>query len=100
VGVHARTVTRWRSIPDFKAEEERAREQSAKPDPRGTLLDALSATRTDGIDWQARIQAARQLLDRGMLDDPDGGGNGVPDGAFVIFPGALNALDELDAATA
>jgi hypothetical protein len=94
VGVHARTVTRWRSLPDFKAEEERARQESSKPTAKGTLLDALSATRTDGIDWQARLGAAKQLLDRGMLADPaDRETGGIPDGAVVIYPGALDAED-------
>jgi Homeodomain-like domain len=65
-GVSLRTVERWGEcypdgrdrVPGFRAEVERVRAQSANPTAEGTLLDALSARKDDGVNWQARIAAA------------------------------------------
>jgi hypothetical protein len=68
-GVSLRTVERWgecypdgrERVPGFRAEVERVRAQSANPTAEGTLLDALSARKDDGVNWQARIAAAVEL---------------------------------------
>ena len=71
LGVNPRTVSRWRRVPAFAAEEERARASAERPSPRGVLLDALMATRNDGVDWPSRLAAARALLANGaeLLED-------------------------------
>jgi hypothetical protein len=61
--VQPRTLQRWRSsVPGFAEEVNRVRASSTTPDPRNILLDALAATKTDGVDWQARMAAAKALL--------------------------------------
>jgi hypothetical protein len=74
--VTERTLTRWRKLPEFQAEEQRVRVNSSSADPRGVLVDALSARRDDGIDWQSRLKAAFALLgDRTEMppeEDDDG----------------------------
>jgi hypothetical protein len=62
-GVTTRTIQNWiRDLPGFADEVERVRASSSKPEPRGVLLDALSARRDDGVDWNARVRAAERLL--------------------------------------
>jgi len=68
LGVAKSTIARWKQDPLFVAEVERARATRLAPTPRGTLLDALSARRDDGIDWPSRVRAALALLE---LDEED-----------------------------
>jgi hypothetical protein len=59
VGVSAKTVQRWKSLPGFRDETER------EPDPsvRGALEEALTAVKRDGApDHAIRIAAARALI--------------------------------------
>jgi transposase-like protein len=62
VGVSERTLYNWAKVPGFAEEVERVRALSSRPEPRGVLLDALSARRNDGVDWNARLRAAEKLL--------------------------------------
>jgi transposase-like protein len=62
VDVSERTLYNWAKVPGFTEEVERVRALSSKPEPRGVLLDALSARRDDGVDWSARVRAAEKLL--------------------------------------
>jgi hypothetical protein len=62
------TIRAWREEPDFQAELERVRARGGKPDPYGTLLDALAARKDDGIDWPSRVRAASLLVG---LEQPD-----------------------------
>jgi hypothetical protein len=80
VGRNERSCRRWAKLPEFKAEVERAQADLA-PTPRGVYIAALTATKTDGIDWQARIRAADALADldakhAGVEDDDDDLGTG------------------------
>jgi hypothetical protein len=71
LGPHPRTLGRWMaSDPDFRAEVERVRASAAQPDPWGTLLDALSARRDDGVDWPARVRAAQLLIGNPRPEPP------------------------------
>jgi len=69
LGVSISTLKRWNHLPDFQAERARVAEASRTPDPEGVLLDALCATRGDGVDWTSRLNAAKQLLNL-RADDP------------------------------
>jgi hypothetical protein len=62
LGVNEKTVRRWRDVPAFRGEVERVR-SDLTPSPKGVFLAALTATKGDGIDWQARLRAADALLD-------------------------------------
>jgi len=63
VGVSERTLYNWAAkVPGFAEEVERVCALSSKPEPRGVLLDALSARRDDGVDWGNRLRAAEKLL--------------------------------------
>jgi hypothetical protein len=69
LAVAPRTIERWLAdLPGFREEVERVRANSDRPDPAGVFLDALSARRDDGVDWNARLRAAQELLDRDLLD--------------------------------
>jgi transposase len=62
-GVTTRTIQNWiRDVDGFAEEVKRVRASSKRPEPRGVLLDALSARRDDGVDWTARVRAAEKLL--------------------------------------
>jgi len=62
IGVNERTVRRWREIPAFRAEVERVR-ADLTPSAHGVFVQALTARKDDGIDWQARLRAADALID-------------------------------------
>jgi len=62
-GVARSTIARWNEDPAFRAEVERVRSLTADSTPLGTLVDALSARRDDGIDWPSRLRAALSLLE-------------------------------------
>jgi hypothetical protein len=68
--VSPHTIRAWRDEPDFQAELERVRARGGKPDPHGTLLDALAARKDDGIDWPSRVRAATLLV---AMEQPDDG---------------------------
>jgi transposase-like protein len=71
VGVSERTLYNWAAkVPGFAEEVERVRALSSNPEPRGVLLDALSARRDDGVDWNARVRAAEKLLAL-PVDEPE-----------------------------
>jgi len=70
VGVSERTLYNWAKVPGFTEEIERVRALSSNPEPRGVLLDALSARRDDGVDWNARVRAAEKLLAL-PVDEPE-----------------------------
>jgi len=55
------TRTDVSASPASGQRSERVRAQSANPTAEGTLLDALSARKDDGVNWQARIAAAVEL---------------------------------------
>jgi len=84
LGVSPRTVTRWRGDDDFQAEESRVRDSAGKPNPQGTLLDALSARRDDQVDWVARLNAAKQMLALGLGQDDDEKPDALPAGARTV----------------
>jgi hypothetical protein len=71
LGPSSKTLQRWRKIAAFEAEVQRVQVSSEKPEPRGVLLDALSAHRGDGADWPTRVKAAMALA--AMPDEPDNG---------------------------
>jgi hypothetical protein len=73
VGVARKTIQRWRQIEAFERLVEDTKGRSESPDPMGTLIDALAATRDDGVDWTARLSAARQLIAAGWGQDDEGG---------------------------
>lgn len=65
VGVHTRTISRWKDHPDFEKAVRRAREAQLEeyPTARAALEAALHATTPRGLpDWNIRVQAARALL--------------------------------------
>ena len=73
-GVAPRTVSRWRRDEDFEALVRRSREAllDSAPTVRSTLEAALLATRRDGSpDWNARVQAARILMQAPPEAEPD-----------------------------
>ena len=63
LSISPRTLRYWKNLPGFAEEAERVRANAWQPDPEGTLLDALTATKQDGVDWNARIMAARLLIE-------------------------------------
>ena len=68
------TVSRWRGDPDFEALVRRSREAMLDDAPtvRSTLEAALLATRRDGSpDWNARVQAARILMQAPPEQEPE-----------------------------
>ncbi len=65
------TIRQWERDPEFAQEVERAVERGGAPDPRGVLLDALTARRDDGVDWQARLKAAFALLEENETSGDD-----------------------------
>jgi hypothetical protein len=78
-GVARSTIASWYKEPVFRAEVERVRELTDDSAPLGTLVDALSARRDDGIDWPSRLRAALALLelerspqDELLDDEPSG----------------------------
>ncbi len=86
VGVSERTIHNWRKLPGFAEEVERVRALSSNPEPRGVLLDALSARRDDGVDWSARVRAAEKLLAL-----PDDEPEDEPGRIIVYAPAAADA---------
>ena len=83
-----RTIKRWTAgLPGFAEEIERVRASAAKPDPRGTLIDSLSATRDDRVDWQSRIAGAKALLATGYFDQDEDGP--VPTGPTITVLPAI-----------
>ena len=86
MGPSTRTIARWKNLPAFAAEVERARESSERPDPRGTLIDALSARRDDGIDWAARLTASRALLANGSELLEDGAATSSSGPTITVLP--------------
>ncbi len=65
------TIRKWQRDPEFVDEYERALARGGAPDPRATLLDALSARRDDGVDWPSRLRAALALLEQDASEDDD-----------------------------
>jgi Homeodomain-like domain len=65
LGVSKRTVINWTHRPEYKTEHERVtRELNSGPTVEGTLLDALSARKDDGVDWTSRLKAAVELRNK------------------------------------
>jgi hypothetical protein len=62
LSISPRTLRYWKALPGFAEEAERVRQNAWQPTGEGTLLDALTATKNDGIDWVARLGAARELI--------------------------------------
>lgn len=66
------TTRAWGALPEFAAEHERVLSRGGRPDPEGTLLDALGARKDDGVDWPSRVRAAYLLMEKwGDLQQPD-----------------------------
>lgn len=69
VGVEQRTIYRWKQRDDFQDEVTATREIPVR-DPRGVLIDALTARKDDKIDWTNRVKAAMALMELDAKDDP------------------------------
>lgn len=62
VNTSSRTIRNWKHIPEFqRVLAETAAATRDATDPRGVLIDALTARKDDGIDWTNRVKAALAL---------------------------------------
>jgi len=77
LGIGWATLRAWKDDPEFRREYERILARGGEPDPRGTLIDALSARRDDGVDWPSRVRAASMLIDLQSAPAPDDAGVGL-----------------------
>ena len=71
LGVSPDTIRKWKRDPEFADEYERAVARGGAPDPRTTLLDALTARRDDNVDWPSRVRAALALIEQDAPGDDD-----------------------------
>ena len=74
LGLSVQTVRAWAKQPAFIREFERVQASSQDPNPRGILLDALSARKDDSCDWTNRVKAALALIELGPESGDDHGG--------------------------
>jgi hypothetical protein len=90
--VTERTITRWRKLSEFAEEEQRVRVNSSSADPRGVLIDALSARKDDDIDWQSRLKAAFALLGDDTAMPPNHDEDDYDGPLIRVNPAARKAL--------
>ena len=93
LSISERTLRYWKALPGFSDEVERVRRNAWQPDPEGTLLDALTATRQDGVDWNARIMAARLLIEIEARRPPEPSTIHAP-GTIHVYHPALPPPDD------
>jgi Homeodomain-like domain-containing protein len=97
VGRSERTVREWLKQPELDAVVRQVRQETLDPTVAGVLRQALSAVTRDGRpDHATRLRAAALLLQNPEATDPPEEAFGIPDGAVLVYPAALELAADAD----
>lgn len=89
VNVSTRTIRNWKHIPEFQRTlTETAAATRDATDPRGVLIDALTARKDDGIDWTNRVKAALALEELDARESTPGARTQLPRKVTIRVEGA------------